>query len=155
MLHVSLVCVVGHNFYRVYSIKSTSLSRQNWVQGSKVMYDPLCTMKSCSQLLACCINLVHLFICNEYGIYVQMGMCVLKHAQEASKRRGSISGVMDGEVMLRWLQAEKSLRGQGIKEGTVLTLRLKFWNKQIDQNDPVQLNLICAEVGCQWHIHPF
>eukprot|EP00117_Sycon_ciliatum_P044924 scpid3709/ scgid32340/ Talin-1 len=64
---------------------------------------------------------------------------------EASKRRGSVSGVMDGDVMLRWLQPEKSLREQNIKESTVLTLRLKFWNRQIDQNDPVQLNLLCAE----------
>ena len=71
--------------------------------------------------------------------------------QEASKRRGSVSGVMDGDVMLRWLQPEKSLREQNIKESTVLTLRLKFWNRQIDQNDPVQLNLLCAEVGRTMH----
>lgn len=51
-------------------------------------------------------------------------------------------------MIVNWLKTEELLCEQGVAETTVVTLRKKFFlsDKSIDQDDPVQLNLIYVQL---------
>ena len=62
------------------------------------------------------------------------------------QRRSQEFGMDDG---LKWLSSDKSLRDQGVDEEEVVVLRKRYYftDKNLDENEPVQLGLLYLQ--CQ------
>ena len=53
-----------------------------------------------------------------------------------------------------WLDHSKTLAEQGVTEDMTLILRKKFFysDRNVDQRDPVQLNLLYVQVNCKVYL---
>lgn len=57
-----------------------------------------------------------------------------------------------GNILALWLDQSKTLRQQEIDEQSTVVLRRKYFfsDTNIDQGDPVQLNLLYVQVRQSW-----